>query len=54
MSGKVCWNVDTNVTDERANSVIAVQKIMMSSQRYCFCTNTKGNMSEYFDITRES
>jgi len=52
MGGEVCWNVDTNVTDERANSVIAVQKIMMSSQRYC--RDTKGNMSEYFYITRGS
>jgi hypothetical protein len=55
MNGEVCWNVDTtNVTDERANRVIAVQKVMMSAQGYYFCTDTKGNMSEYFYITRES
>jgi hypothetical protein len=54
MSGEICWNVDTNVTDDRPNRVIAVQKIMMSSQSYYFGANTNVNMSESVYITQES
>jgi hypothetical protein len=45
MNGEVCRNVDTtNVTDERANTVIAVQKVMMSSEGYYFLHRYKGGI----------